>query len=136
MKFGIIVASHGNFAREAVETIKNIIGDVEGIETISVEFGKNLQDVQEHFEKLVNKMSKKYKHVLIFTDMFGGTPSNISFGFVKPEKIEMITGFNLPMLIKAVKISFEEDDKPLHEIVLFLANYGKDNVKIASKALT
>ena len=136
MKFGIIVASHGNFAREAVETIKNIIGDIEGIETISVEFGKNLQEIQQQFEKLVNRMLKKYKHVLIFTDMFGGTPSNISFGFVKPEKVEMITGFNLPMLIKAAKMSMDEEEKPLHEIVLFLANYGKDNVKIASKALT
>ncbi len=135
MKFGIIVASHGDFAREAVKTIENIIGEVEGIETISVEFGRNLQEIQQQFEKLVNKMVKKYKQVLIFTDMFGGTPSNISFGFIKPGKVEMITGFNLPMLIKAAKLSMDDDERKLHEIVLFLANYGKDNVKIASKAL-
>ncbi len=135
MSFGIIVATHGNFGKEAVETVKTIVGEIDTVEAISVEFGKNIDEIQEQFERLVNKFLKKYRRVLIFTDMFGGTPSNISFGFVKPGKVEVITGFNLPMLIKALKMSMEEEKKPLHEVVLYLADYGKDNVKIASKAL-
>ncbi len=135
MKFGIIVATHGDFGKEAVETVKKIVGEHDYVSYISVDYDKNLSIIQEEFEKLVNKFLKKYRHVLILTDMFGGTPSNISFGFVRTEKVEVIAGFNLPMLIKAAKLVGDNNASSLNEIVTTLAAYGKDNIKIASRAL-
>jgi PTS system mannose-specific IIA component len=70
--------------------------------------------------------------VLVLTDMFGGTPSNVSLSFQKEHRVEVVTGANLPMLIKLATLS---DDRPLEELATFIKNYGQRNISVASEIL-
>jgi PTS system mannose-specific IIA component len=68
----------------------------------------------------------------VLTDMFGGTPSNISLSFLAERKVEVVTGVNLPMLIKLATLA---DDKPLEELASFIKSYGQRNISVASEIL-
>ena len=70
--------------------------------------------------------------VLILTDMFGGTPSNISLSFLEEHRIEVVTGINLPMLIKLATLT---EDKPVEELATFVKEYGQRNISVASELL-
>jgi PTS system mannose-specific IIA component len=70
--------------------------------------------------------------VLILTDMFGGTPSNISLSFMKEQRVEVVTGLNLPMLIKLATM---RDEPPLEELAGFIKSYGQRNISVASEIL-
>ena len=70
--------------------------------------------------------------VLVLTDMFGGTPSNISLSFMKEHRVEVLTGVNLPMLIKLATL---RDEKPLDELATFIKSYGQRNISVASEIL-
>jgi len=72
------------------------------------------------------------KGVLVLTDMFGGTPSNISLSFMKEHRVEVLTGVNLPMLIKLATL---RDEKPLEELATFIKSYGQRNISVASEIL-
>ena len=70
--------------------------------------------------------------VLVLTDMFGGTPSNISLAFLAEHKVEVVTGVNLPMLIKLATLT---EPKPLAELAVFIKSYGQRNISVASEIL-
>jgi PTS system mannose-specific IIA component len=70
--------------------------------------------------------------VLVLTDMFGGTPSNISLSFLAEHKVEVVTGVNLPMLIKLATLS---EPRPLAELAVFIKSYGQRNISVASEIL-
>jgi PTS system mannose-specific IIA component len=70
--------------------------------------------------------------VLVLTDMFGGTPSNMSLSFVEETGVEVVTGLNLPMLIKLATLS---EDKTLEELATFIKSYGQRNISVASEIL-
>ena len=70
--------------------------------------------------------------MLILTDMFGGTPSNVALSFLDEHRVEVVTGLNLPMLIKLGSL---RDDKPLDELALFIKEYGQRNISVASEVL-
>jgi PTS system mannose-specific IIA component len=70
--------------------------------------------------------------VLVLTDMFGGTPSNISLSFMKEHRVEVVTGLNLPMLIKLASLT---EDQPLEELARMIRDYGQRNIKVASEIL-
>ncbi len=70
--------------------------------------------------------------MLVLTDMFGGTPSNISLSFLEDHRVEVVTGLNLPMLIKFATMT---EPKPLDELAVFMKDYGRRNIKVASEIL-
>ena len=70
--------------------------------------------------------------VLVLTDMFGGTPSNISLSFMEEHRVEVVTGLNLPMLIKLATFG---EEKPLEELAVFIKSYGQRNISVASEIL-
>ncbi|MBW2697130.1 MAG: PTS fructose transporter subunit IIA, partial [Deltaproteobacteria bacterium] len=70
--------------------------------------------------------------VLVLTDMFGGTPSNIALSFLEENNVEVVTGINLPMLIKLATLS---DEPPLDELATFIKEYGQRNISVASQLL-
>ena len=70
--------------------------------------------------------------VLILTDMFGGTPSNVALSFLTDHRVEVVTGVNLPMLIKLGSL---QDEKPLDELAGFIKEYGQRNISVASEVL-
>ena len=76
--------------------------------------------------------AEKGEGVLVLTDMFGGTPSNISLSFLDEHHVEIVTGINLPMLVKLATLT---EDKPLEELATFVKEYGQRNISVASQLL-
>src|SRR3989304_1890163 len=101
---GIVIVTHGRLAQELVETTRIIVGkNVEHVIPISVGWNDDMADIQKTIAAAIAKVDHG-DGVLVLTDMFGGTPSNISLSFMS-EKVEIITGVNLPMLIKIANLA-------------------------------
>jgi len=129
---GILIVTHGRLAQELVETTKIIVGkSTEHIIPITVDWNDDMADIQKTIASSVTKVDQG-KGVLILTDMFGGTPSNISLSFLS-EKVEIITGVNLPMLIKIVNVG---DRYSLKELSQLITEQGRKSIYLASEILS
>lgn len=131
--FGILVVTHGRLADELVKAARMIIGeDFDRIEAISIgwndEVGKARKAILQGIESVDSGSG-----VLILTDMFGGTPTNLSLSFLETDKVEIITGVNLPMLIKFVSLQRSNNLKDVAKKVL---EQGKKNIHLASALLS
>jgi PTS system mannose-specific IIA component len=104
---------------------------MEGVLAISVDETKGVESLKNEITAAIKKLDSG-KGVLILTDLFGGTPSNISLSFLKEGKVEVVTGVNLPMMLK---VSETKDEKALSEFADFIRNYGKNNIYLASEIL-
>ena len=128
---GIVVVAHFNLAREMVAATELIVGKQEQFEYVDI-------FPDEDVDKIKKKLTDALKNVeagqgaIILTDMFGGTPSNISLSFLEEGKVEVVTGTNLPMLIKLVTY---RQGKDLSELAAFIASYGKKNIYLATDVL-
>ncbi len=130
---GIIVISHGNFADELISAVNFVLSSKPAI----IMVGMNLDTTIDFdaFKKELKRTIKKVDKgngVLLVTDMFGGTPSNISLTFLEEDKVEVISGVNLPMLIKLATIS---EDTSLSDSVEIAEKAGRDNIIVASKLI-
>ncbi len=130
---GIIVISHGNFADELISAVNFVLSGKPAIKMV----GMNLDTTIDFdaFKKELKRTIKKVDKgngVLLVTDMFGGTPSNISLTFLEENKVEVISGVNLPMLIKLATIS---EDTSLSDSVEIAEKAGRDNIIVASKLI-
>lgn len=129
---GILIVTHGRLAQELVETTKIIVGkNVDHIIPITVGWNDDMADIQKTISAAIAKVDQG-NGVLILTDMFGGTPSNISLSFLS-EKTEIITGVNLPMLIKIVNVG---DRYNLKELAHLIHEQGKKSIYLASEILS
>jgi PTS system mannose-specific IIA component len=129
---GILIVTHGKLAQELVETTKIIVGrDVENIIPITVDWNDDMSDIQKTILSAIAKVDQG-NGVLILTDMFGGTPSNISLSFLS-DRVEIITGVNLPMLIKIVNVG---DRYNLKELAQMIHEQGKKSIYLASEILS
>jgi PTS system mannose-specific IIA component len=128
---GIVVVAHFNLAREMVAATELIVGKQDQFEYVDI-------FPDEEVDKIKRKLMDALKRVqvgegaIILTDMFGGTPSNISLSFLEEGKVEVVTGTNLPMLIKLVTY---RQGRSLSELAGFIANYGKKNIYLATEVL-
>ena len=129
---GILVVTHAGLGQSLIETLEFIMDiKYENLASISI-------DIKENPNALLKKIKngiKKVRHgqgVIIFTDMFGGTPSNLSYSFLEENKIEVMSGVNLPILMKAMEI---RDKTPLMDTVQILVEYGKRSISQASAIL-
>jgi PTS system mannose-specific IIA component len=105
---------------------------VVNIEAISIGWYDDVEDSKRKINQSIKRVDQK-NGILVFTDMFGGTPSNLSFSFLKDNQIEIITGVNLPMLIKFV--SLQRRNK-LKEVAKKVVEQGKKNIHLASSLLS
>ena len=128
---GIVIVTHSALADEFLMATQQIVGTVEGIEPISIDPSDPIEEVEKRIKKGIKKVDAG-KGVLILTDMFGGTPSNISLSFQEKGKVEIVTGVNLPMLIK---LSTLREEKTLDELASFIKSYGQKNIHLASEIL-
>jgi len=128
---GGIIVSHGKLAEELLNSLTIILGEVVNMEAISIGWYDDVEDSKRKINQSLKRVDQK-NGVLIFTDMFGGTPSNLSFSFLKDDRIEIITGVNLPMLIKFV--SHQRSNK-LKEVAKKVVEQGKKNIHLASALL-
>lgn len=129
---GILIVTHGKLAHELLETTKTIVGkNVDQIVPISVGWNDDMADIQKTLATAITRLDTG-EGVLILTDMFGGTPSNISLSFLS-DKVEIITGVNLPMLIKIVNVG---DRHNLKELSRLIHEQGKKSIYLASEILS
>jgi PTS system mannose-specific IIA component len=128
---GVVIVTHSALADEFLMATQQIVGAVEGIEPISIDPSDPIEEVAARIKKGIKKVDMG-RGVLILTDMFGGTPSNISLSFQEKGKVEIVTGINLPMLIK---LSTLREEKTLDELASFIKRYGQNNIHLASEIL-
>lgn len=125
---GILVVTHGNVARELVNALEMIVGEQERVEALSIDWEVDVDEAKGHIGKAIALCGKK--NVLVLTDMFGGTPTNLVLPFAG-EDVEVVTGVNLPMLIKACQIRA----KPLAEVARLVCAQGRESVQVAGDLL-
>lgn len=128
---GGIIISHGKLAEELLNALTIILGEALNIEAISIGWYDDVEESKKKINRCLKKVDKK-NGILIFTDMFGGTPSNLSFSFLKDGQVEIITGVNLPMLIKFVSLQRSHN---LKEVAQKVVEQGKKNIHLASAIL-
>jgi PTS system mannose-specific IIA component len=129
---GGIIVSHGRLAEELLNALTIILGEAPNIEAISIGWYNDVDDSKKKINQSLKKVDQK-NGVIIFTDMFGGTPSNLSFSFLKDNQVEIITGVNLPMLIKFVSLQRSNN---LKEVARKVVEQGKKNIHLASALLS
>jgi len=98
---------------------------------VSIDPKQSVDEMRQRIERAL-KQADRGAGVLVLTDMFGGTPSNMSLSFVGEAAVEVVTGLNLPMLIKLATLS---EDKPLKDLAKFIKRYGQRNISVASEIL-
>ena len=130
---GIVVVTHGNLAEELISAVKFVLSEEPSVKLAGVSLDPSKEF--DTFKKIIEDSIKKVdagEGILLVTDMFGGTPSNISLTFLEEDKIEVISGVNLPMLLK---LSTLKNDVTLSEAIKIAEKAGRDNIIVASKLL-
>jgi PTS system mannose-specific IIA component len=128
---GIVIVTHLRLGEELLAVAELIVGKLKQFEAVSINPTEEVEEMREKISAAIRKVDGG-KGVLILTDMFGGTPSNISLSFLEEWKIEVITGVNLPMLLK---LSTYEGEEGLAELAEFIKTYGQKNINLASEIL-
>lgn len=128
---GIVVVSHGKISEEMVNATKRIIPDAKHLFGVAVESDDPPEQIRRQIGKAIETVDSG-NGVLILTDMFGGTPSNICLSFLDLNNVEVLSGFNLPMLIKLANLKGIRNFK---DTVTFIQQYGQRNIVIASSVL-
>lgn len=128
---GLVLVTHGGLAKEFLSAMQYIVGPQSQVETVCF---MPEDDISQHRQEIVQKVQKvnSGQGVLILTDMFGGTPSNISISLLDKENVEVVAGLNLPMLIK---LSSLRQTANLKDAANDAEEAGKKYINIASKVL-
>jgi mannose PTS system EIIA component len=130
---GIVIVTHGKLGDILIETAELIFNaKPEAIVSVSIDLKENVETLRKKIQEGIKSVNKQ-KGILILTDMFGGTPSNLSYSFLEDGKIEVISGVNLPILIKAINCRKKETD--LHVMAKGIEEYGKKSISLASDLL-
>jgi len=124
--------THGRLAIELLNAAEAIVGDLQNIAAVSIGWHDDVGMASSMVEKGIRRVDAG-SGVLILTDMFGGTPTNIASTFLDEGVIEVVTGVNLPMLIKLIQIGAEVD---LAEAAKLVGENGQNNIYIASTLLS
>ncbi|HSF15422.1 MAG TPA: PTS sugar transporter subunit IIA [Vicinamibacteria bacterium] len=131
---GLVVVTHGQLARELVAAAEMIVGDLPNVTAVSIGWHESPEDAQKEIEEAVDRVESG-KGVVVLTDMFGGTPSNLSLTLLEKGRLEVVTGVNLPMLIRLASLREEEEGDDLHAVAAEAARDGKDSIYLASDLL-
>jgi PTS system mannose-specific IIA component len=129
---GILIVTHSNLGEALINAAEFILnGKPEATEALSINLNQDVDKLRNKVKEGIKRV-KSNEGVLIMTDMFGGTPSNLSYSFLEEGRIEVISGANLPMLVKAVNA---RDKMNLSELAVTLEAYGKKSISLASSIL-
>lgn len=130
-KIGGVVVSHGQLATELLSAAETVIGPVEHILAVSIGWHDDVDMAKDEIERALKQVDQG-SGVIVMTDMFGGTPTNISAMFLKENEVEIVTGVNLPMIIK-----FATSDRlgKLNELAKDIEEQGKQSIYRTSALL-
>jgi PTS system mannose-specific IIA component len=129
---GLVVATHGNLGAELLASAQMIIGPVLNARSVSINQENSMEDIRDAIDKAVKEVTSDEAGVIIVTDMFGGTPANVSMTFLEPQSVEVLTGANLPMLLKFFN---SQENLGLDELAGILKSYGQQSIVLASEYL-
>jgi PTS system mannose-specific IIA component len=129
---GVVVVTHGQLATELVNAAETIVGDLPHFTAVSIGWHDDTQDAREEIAQAIARVSGEAQGVLILTDMFGGTPANLAMTFLGGQQVEVITGVNLPMLIK---IANARESPELLVMARDLREHGRNAIWVASDLL-
>jgi PTS system mannose-specific IIA component len=128
---GVVVVTHGQLATELLNAAEAIVGDLPRFAAVSIGWHDNMDDAREEIRQAIARLQGE-GGVLLLTDMFGGTPTNLGLSFVEPDRVEVVTGVNLPMLIKLTSLRSSQD---LLAVARELRETGRNAIHVASDLL-
>ena len=131
MSVGVVIVAHHRLGEEFLKSLRLIIPDAPEFQAVAIMPGQSVEEMKEAIGAAFTAADAGHG-VLVLTDMFGGTPSNISLSFLEEHRIEVVTGINLPMLIKLATL---REDKSVEELAVFIKEYGRRNISVASELL-
>ncbi len=130
-KIGGVIVSHGQVASELLAAAETIVGVQSHITAVSIGWHDDVEIARDEIARAIKKVSDG-KGILLLTDMFGGTPTNISAMFIKKGEIEIVTGINLPMVIK---LATQNKEMTLEEMAKSVEEQGKQAIYRTSELL-
>jgi len=128
---GVVVVTHGQLATELVNAAEMIVGDLPKFTAVSIGWHEDVNDAREEIAQAIERVDGA-GGVLVLTDMFGGTPSNLGMTFLVKNRVEVITGVNLPMLIKLASLRSSSD---LVGVAREMRDHGRNAIWLASDLL-
>ena len=129
---GALIVTHGNLAHELLNAAGRIEGNVTGIEAVPLDWSDSVDEAREKIAAGLARLGHD-SGVIIFTDMFGGTPSNISLSFLEQGRVEIVTGVNLPMIVKFAML--KDEGKDVAALAHVISEKGAKAIRVASDLL-
>ncbi|MBW1722501.1 MAG: PTS sugar transporter subunit IIA [Deltaproteobacteria bacterium] len=128
---GLLIVTHCDLGRELLSAAEFIVGSIEAADSLPITATTGSEEMRRAIGGKISSLDKG-EGVLILTDMFGGTPSNLSLSFLQEERVEVLTGVNLPMLIAIVQ---HRKNLKLKELAEKAQEAGKNGISLAGKLL-
>ena len=128
---GVVVVTHGQLATELVNAAETIVGDLPRFAAVSIGWHDAVELAREEIAQAVTRVDSG-SGVIVLTDMFGGTPSNLSITFLAEGRVEVVTGVNLPMLLK---LAGTREVTDLRELARRIREDGRNGIWVASDLL-
>jgi PTS system mannose-specific IIA component len=129
---GGVVVTHGQLANELVSSAEMIVGEMHHVTAVSIGWHDDVDVAREEIERAIQRVDGG-DGVLLLTDMFGGTPTNIAASFLGSAPVEVVTGVNLPMVIK---LATQEKSETLSELARRVRDQGQQQIHLASEILS
>jgi PTS system mannose-specific IIA component len=127
---GLLVVAHAGLARELLAAAEMIVGPIEKSAAVGIGSADSVDQIRESVQVAIKKVVED--GVIIMTDMFGGTPSNMSISFLKEDEVEVLTGVNLPMVVKFVS---ERERLGVAELASVLKKCAQESISVAGEYL-
>jgi PTS system mannose-specific IIA component len=131
MSIGVVIVTHYELGEQFLQALRLIIPDPPEFYAVAIDPSQSVEEMRGLIAGRLTA-AESGSGVLILTDMFGGTPSNMSLSFLDEHHVEVVTGINLPMLIKLATM---REEKTLEDLATFIKEYGRRNISVASELL-
>jgi PTS system mannose-specific IIA component len=129
---GGLIVTHGQLAYELLKAAQTIEENLKSIEAVPLEWNESVDAARQKIREALDRVGNT-DGIIIFTDMFGGTPSNISLSFLEKDRVEIVTGVNLPMVVKFG--SLQQDATDVVSLAHTIRDKGSKSIRVASDLL-
>jgi mannose PTS system EIIA component len=129
---GLVIATHASLGQEILQATEMIIGTLTQARAVGIRKEDSVEEIRAAVAAAIEEVGGPGEGVIVMTDMFGGTPANISLAFLEPERVEVLTGVNLPMVLKFFN---SQDGLGLAELAALLQSYGQQSITLPSQFL-
>ncbi len=128
---GALIVSHGQLARELVAAAEMVVGEIPHVAPVSIGWHDDVNEMRGAIQRAIETVDSG-RGVLILTDMFGGTTSNMALSFLEPDRVEVLTGVNLPMVIR---VANQKQDEDLRALARSVRDHAIRHIAIASELI-